>query len=105
MRPETMIGNTRRLKTPCGGIYVTINAEGNEVKEVFSHLGKSGTCGRTFLEALGRVISKAIRAGISKEEIAASLKGMRCGHSDNEEYLSCPHALAVALEQWGGKSS
>ncbi len=100
MRQEILHGSTGRFKTPCGGMYITINADSEGIKEVFCLLGKSGTCGRTFLEALGRVTSKAIRAGVAKDEIAESLKGILCMHSDNETQFSCPHALAVALERW-----
>jgi len=98
MRPDILEGETPRFQTPCGFIYITLNYLDGEVKECFSHLGKSGSCSRAMLEALGRVISLAIRQGVSQKDISRTLQGIMCGNCDNREYLSCPHALGIALE-------
>lgn len=98
-RPETIDGTTRRRKTPCGNMYITINKDGNEIVEIFTHLGKPGTCPRAFLEALGRVTSLAIRKGVSSDDIVKTLAGIRCADSNNINEYSCPHTLSNAIKE------
>lgn len=94
-RPELLDGITTKEKTPCGGMYVVINYK-EKINEVFSFLGKGGGCPRTFLEALSRVISLAIRSGVDEEKIITTLRGIRCSAS-SDDLNSCPTAMASAL--------
>jgi ribonucleoside-diphosphate reductase alpha chain len=102
-RPDIMRGTTRLVKTGCGRLYVTINedAEGN-VFELFTSMGKAGGCASSQAEALGRLISLALRSSIGKDEIVKQLKGISCHqpswHSSGR-ILSCADAIAKALEQ------
>ncbi|MDA8088455.1 MAG: vitamin B12-dependent ribonucleotide reductase [Nitrospiraceae bacterium] len=101
-RPEALRGTTRRMHTGCGRIYVTINedAEGHFF-ELFTSMGKAGGCAASQSEALGRLISLALRSNIEHEEIIKQLKGISCHQQVWEsggKILSCSDAIAKALE-------
>lgn len=96
-----IIGKTPRSKTGCGYLYVIDNTE-DEYKEVFFRLGKPGGCAQCFLQALGMIVSKALRAGVSKAEIVESFKDISCPqpHWDGAKHnLSCPDAIAKMLAE------
>ena len=97
-RPEIIEGYTARKRTPCGNMYITINRQENDISEMFATLGKAGTCSRAFLEGMGRVISLAIRKGVSEEDIAKTLMGIRCADSNSITGHSCLHTLSVAIK-------
>jgi ribonucleoside-diphosphate reductase alpha chain len=61
-RPDNLRGITRRIATPVGHAFVTINEdeEGNPF-EVFINVGKAGTDITADAEAIGRLISLALR--------------------------------------------
>src|SRR5262249_20814836 len=63
-RPPVTVGHTVRMNTGCGNLYVTIN-EDQEGKpfELFNHMGKAGGCAASQNEAIGRLISYAMRVG------------------------------------------
>jgi ribonucleoside-diphosphate reductase alpha chain len=101
-RPELVIGETRKMKTGCGSIYVTVNSDGTGLFEVFVNMGKAGGCTSSQTEAVSRLISMALRAGVDPGTIIKHLKGIRChkpiGFGPNR-ILSCADAVAQALEQ------
>lgn len=97
MRPEILEGHTRKIDTVCGTLYCTINTNEGKIMEVFLTMGKSGTCARSMMEMLGRLLSTAIRKDADIKKIIKSLKGIRC-HSSSEEYLSCADGVCIALE-------
>jgi ribonucleoside-diphosphate reductase alpha chain len=78
-RPEVIKGTTRLMKTGCGNLYITINEdeEGN-IFELFTHMGKAGGCAASQAEAIGRLISLALRSNIEPIEIEKQLKGISC---------------------------
>jgi len=104
-RPDQVKGVTVVKKTGCGKMYVTDNTN-SEFPEIFIRHGKAGTCTECWCQALGRVISFALRFGdISLEErkqrIIHALKGIQCPNPmwcDNKQVLSCPDGIAQALE-------
>jgi ribonucleoside-diphosphate reductase alpha chain len=102
-RPDIIRGTTRLVKTGCGHLYVTINedVEGN-VFELFTSMGKAGGCASSQSEALGRLISLALRSNIEKDAIVKQLKGISCHqpswHSSGR-ILSCADAIAKSLEK------
>lgn len=78
-RPEILSGPTTKLETGCGKLYVTINMdEQNQPFEVFTHMGKAGGCASSQAEAIGRLVSLALRGNIKAEEIVKQLKGITC---------------------------
>jgi ribonucleoside-diphosphate reductase alpha chain len=102
-RPPVTVGATRRVKTGCGNMYVTINQdEKGELFEVFNQIGKAGGCADSQAEAIGRLTSLALRSGIHPKEIISELKGISChrpfGLGPNR-VLSCADALGRAIEQ------
>src|SRR3989441_2363528 len=64
-RPELLKGSTRRVETPLGTMYVTITEDDKaQPFEVFISLGKAGGALMADVEAIGRLISLALRSGI-----------------------------------------
>ncbi len=101
-RPEILQGVTRLMKTGCGNLYVTINKdEKNKPFEVFTNIGKAGGCAASQAEAIGRLISLALRSGIQPQEIVKQLKGISCHSpvwSNMGKITSCSDAIAKAIE-------
>lgn len=66
-------------------------------------MGKSGGCTASQAEAVGRLISLALRSGIEPEAIVKQLKGIRCPSplwQPGGMVLSCSDAVAKALERF-----
>lgn len=100
-RPDCVWGMTQKLVTGCGNIYVTVNEDENGPVELFTAIGKAGGCASSQAEAISRLISLALRAGIDIESIIKQLQGVRCPnpHWSNEELiLSCADAIARAMK-------
>lgn len=94
-REEVLEGKCLCKETPCGRMYVTVNLNAKrQPTEVFCMLGKSGTCGRAFLEALGRTITLGLRNGVGIEEFRRTLKGINCQFGTE----GCPNAVGECLE-------
>jgi ribonucleoside-diphosphate reductase alpha chain len=103
-RPELLRGATRRLETPLGTLYVTITEDDRgQPFEVFMSLGKAGGALMADVEALGRLISLALRSGIPMKEIYRQLRGISSdrviGLGPNK-VLSVPDAVGIAIERW-----
>ncbi len=101
-RPDVIKGTTRQMQTGCGNLYVTVNEDemGNPF-EVFNHIGKAGGCASSQSEAIGRLVSLALRSNIAPEEIIKQLKGISCHQhawSSTGKISSCADAMAKALE-------
>jgi len=102
-RPEMVRGCTQKMPTGCGGLYVTINEDEEGIFELFTAMGKAGGCASSQAEAISRLISLALRAGIDTEDIIRQLAGVRCPSpvwKDGEQILSCADALARALRRY-----
>ena len=103
-RPELLRGTTRRLETPLGTLYVTITEDDKgQPFEVFMSLGKAGGAIMADVEAMGRLISLALRSGIPIREIYRQLRGIS---SDKvlglgpAKVMSVPDAVGIALERY-----
>ncbi|MGB7211720.1 MAG: vitamin B12-dependent ribonucleotide reductase [Gemmatimonadales bacterium] len=104
LRPETLRGVTRRLETPLGTMYVTITEdEKGQPFEVFMSLGKAGGALMADVEAIGRLISLALRSGIPMAEIHRQVRGISSdrviGLGPNK-VMSVPDAVGIAIEKW-----
>src|SRR4030043_189009 len=102
-RPAVTFGATRKVKTGCGNLYVTINQDDKgEIFGVVNQIGKAGGCADSQAEAIGRLTSLALRSGVPAQEIVKELKGISChrpfGLGPNR-MLSCADALGKAIEQ------
>ena len=103
-RPRQIHGVTERVRTGHGNMYITINFdEQNEGSpfEVFSTLGKAGGCDSAQLEAISRLVSLALRSGVSAREVVGQLRGITCCPAWDQGTLvrSGPDAVALALER------
>ena len=95
-------GRTRKLRTGCGNIFVTITTdEGGRPLELFAKHGKAGVCSQAQCEAIGRLASLALRSDVDPREIEKQLAGITC-HAPfgfgPEKVLSCADAIARALK-------
>ncbi len=102
-RPETVSGTTRKMGTGCGKLYVTINEDEQGLFELFAQIGKAGGCAASQTEAIGRLISLALRAGIDSKSIIKQLRGVRCpspAWDNGVMVLSCADAISKAFERY-----
>jgi len=100
-RPNVLKGTTRKMGSPLGDVYVTINEdEKNQPFEVFATLGKAGSIAMADVEAIGRLISLALRFGIPVQDVYMQLRGISSdkaiGFGANKVH-SVPDAIAQAL--------
>ncbi|MBI5894009.1 MAG: vitamin B12-dependent ribonucleotide reductase [Deltaproteobacteria bacterium] len=105
-RGDVTFGATRKMKTGCGNLYVTVNEdEEGRPFEIFTQIGKAGGCAASQCEAIGKMASLALRSGIQAEEIIKQMRGISChvpqGYG-NGKILSCSDAVAKALEWYVG---
>jgi ribonucleoside-diphosphate reductase alpha chain len=103
-RPELLRGATRRLHTPLGDLYVTITEDDKgQPFEVFMSLGKAGGALMADVEAIGRLLSLALRSGIPLKEIHRQLRGISSDRAiglGSNKVLSVPDAVGIALEKY-----
>src|SRR5207249_3133031 len=103
-RPDLLKGSTRRVETPLGTMYVTITEDDKgQPFEVFISLGKAGGALMADVEAIGRLISLALRSGIPMTEIYRQLRGISSDRAVGlgpSKVLSVPDAIGIAIEKW-----
>jgi ribonucleoside-diphosphate reductase alpha chain len=101
-RPETLEGFTTKMVTGMGNLYVTITEYEGEPFEVFATIGKSGRSTTAKTEAIGRLVSLALRAGVKVEKIVEQLKGIGGEHPVFQKdglVLSIPDAISRVFEK------
>jgi ribonucleoside-diphosphate reductase alpha chain len=103
-RPDLLKGSTRRVETPLGTMYVTITEdERGQPFEMFITLGKAGHALMADVEAIGRLISLALRSGISLKELYRQLRGISSDKTIGlglQKVSSVPDAIGIAIEKW-----
>lgn len=98
-RPEITRGFTEKVKIGCGTLYITTNYDENGICEVFTSTGKAGGC-PSQSEATARLVSVALRSGLSINEVYDQLKGIRCPSTIRQQGMSCtscPDAIARVI--------
>jgi ribonucleoside-diphosphate reductase alpha chain len=101
-RPETLEGFTTKIRTGLGQLYVTVTEFDGRPFEVFATIGKSGRSTTAKTEAIGRLVSLALRSGVYVGEIVEQLKGIGGEHPVFQEgglVLSIPDAIGHVLER------
>ena len=105
-RPEVIVGTTTKVSTGCGNLYITVNQdEDGNFFEMFTQMGKAGGCAASQLEAVGRLVSLALRGGIETKVIVEQLRGIRCpcpSWAGGKKIFSCADAIARVLEKRAG---
>jgi ribonucleoside-diphosphate reductase alpha chain len=103
-RPDLLKGATRRIETPLGTMYVNITEDDKgQPFEVFISLGKAGGALMADVEAIGRLISLALRSGIPMREVYRQVRGIssdRVVGLGPNKVLSVPDAIGIAIEKW-----
>ncbi len=100
-RPDLIYGFTQKVATGLGIMYVTVNEVDGDPFEVFVTIGKSGHSVTAKAEAIGRLVSLALRSGIAVKEVVGQLKGIGGEHPIFQKkglLLSIPDAIAWVLE-------
>lgn len=101
-RPAVLKGSTRKMNSPLGDVFVTINEdEQHQPFEVFATLGKAGSIAMADTEAIGRLISLALRFGVPISEVHQQLRGISSDRAIGfglNKVLSVPDAIAQAIE-------
>ena len=101
-RPETLEGFTTKIVTGLGHLYVTVTEQHGRPFEVFATIGKSGRSTTAKTEAIGRLVSLALRSGVEVDKIIEQLIGIGGEHpvfQDGGLILSIPDAIARVLER------
>ena len=101
-RPETLNGYTTKIKTGYGYLYVTVTEFDGQPFEVFATIGKSGRSTTAKTEAIGRLVSLALRSGVKVDKIIHQLKGIGGEYpifQDGGLVLSIPDAISRVLEK------
>ncbi len=103
-RPQALRGYTMKMMSPLGDLYVTINEDQNgRPFEVFCTLGKAGGAAMADAEAIGRLVSLALRSGIPIGRIKDQLRGISCDRAVGvgpNKVLSAPDAIGQAIERY-----
>jgi len=105
-RPDSLPSVTDKIKTGFGNLYVTISFHNQKPFEVFASIGKSGYSTMADAEALGRLISTALRSGVEAEEVITQLKGIGGSEpifTEGGLIQSIPDAIAKVLEKHFGE--
>jgi ribonucleoside-diphosphate reductase alpha chain len=103
-RPIMLRGRTLKLSSPLGDLYVTINEdEGGRPFEVFCTLGKAGGAATADAEAVGRLMSLALRSGIPISAVRDQLRGISSDRAVGvgpNKVLSLPDEIGQAIERY-----
>ncbi len=103
-RPQALRGYTMKMMSPLGDLYVTINEDDQgRPFEVFCTLGKAGGAAMADAEAMGRLVSLALRSGIPISRVKDQLRGISCDRAVGvgpNKVLSVPDAVGQAIERY-----
>ncbi|HOB35378.1 MAG: vitamin B12-dependent ribonucleotide reductase [Firmicutes bacterium] len=100
-RPVITTGKTEKVRIGCGNLYISVNSDEHGICEVFTNTGRGGGCASQS-EATSRLVSIALRSGISVDSIIEQLRGIRCVaciRRPGVEVTSCPDAIAKVLKK------
>ena len=114
-RPKILSGQTIRVRTPIGTLFVTLNEnEEHHPFELFLNTGKCGSDITADAEAIGRLCSILLRLPSPVSELEriqliithlAGISGSKNVHDGKIYIRSVPDAVAAALRQYLEKKS
>lgn len=103
-RPDVLRSTAIRKETPLGTMFVHITEDDKgQPFEVFINLGKAGGSAMADAEAMGRLVSLALRSGIPIQQVHRQLRGISSDRAVGlgpNKVLSVPDAIGLALEDW-----
>jgi ribonucleoside-diphosphate reductase alpha chain len=103
-RPDVLKSTAIRKETPLGTMFVHITEDDRgQPFEVFINLGKAGGSAMADAEAMGRLVSLALRSGIPIQQVHRQLRGISSDRAVGlgpNKVLSVPDAIGLALEDW-----
>ena len=103
-RPDKLRSMSIRKETPLGTMFVHISEDDRgQPFDVFINLGKAGGSAMADAEAMGRLISLALRSGIPMQEVVRQMRGISSDRAVGlgpNKVLSAPDAIGIALEEW-----
>jgi len=104
-RPIKRNGSTVEIKTPHGKFFVTVNFHEDKPIEMFFSVGKQGGLVNVVIDALARICSKGLQAGMTMEWIVDTLEGLKGDQpfwfkiSDSEEKSTQAQSIVDALSK------
>ena len=104
-RPPVLAGETHRVETARGHVYVTVNTTTDgQPFEVFAVAGTREAGGAAEAEGIGRLVSLALRAGVPPEDVIAELEDVAGEHGPASTgtgvRTSLPQAVAAVLRTY-----
>jgi ribonucleoside-diphosphate reductase alpha chain len=103
-RPDMLRSTSIRKETPLGVMFVHVSEdEKGQPFDVFINLGKAGGAAMADAEAMGRLISLALRSGIPIAEVRRQLRGISSDRAVGlgpNKVSSVPDAVGLALDDW-----
>ena len=102
-RPAKVPSETWKILTENGTAFITVGKLDGAMFEVFVTVGKAGTGVRADAEAIGRLVSLALRSDISAADVVRQLTGIKGGQPywyKGRQILSLADAVAYVLSQY-----
>lgn len=103
VRPKALKSTTILTPVGCGNMHVTLVEKEGKLFEIFLSLGKSGGCGKSQSEALGRLLSLALDYDVPITALIKRLSGIRCPEprlGQGGTVLSCADGVAKVLKEY-----
>ncbi len=100
-RPDILDGRTIKLPTSYENLYVHLNYLGEQPIETFVTMGKSGSETKSFVEAVGRLITLCLKGGVPIEKVYGQLigiSGQQPVWHDGMTILSVPDGIGKGLK-------
>jgi ribonucleoside-diphosphate reductase alpha chain len=104
-RPIKRDGSTVEINSPHGKFYVTVNFVNDKPIEMFFSVGKQGGLVNVVIDALARICSKGLQAGMNMEWIVDTLEGLKGDQpfwfkiADNQEKSTQAQSIVDALSK------
>lgn len=101
--PDVLPNVTIRVRTPDGTMFVSICEYNGNPTQVLVHIGKSGHSLQAWADALARMVSLALRSGVSVQKIITEISQIttdRRAFSNGISVYSGPDGVTHGLLQY-----